>query len=83
MLRKEVWATIAKPIFEAVACDPDQPDLFPETCFRQVGTSFLCFACIERRLGRQLLQEDLSICPWNAGWIDNDALRESDAGISK
>jgi hypothetical protein len=52
MLRKEVWATIAKPIFEAVPCDPDQPDLFPETCFRQVGTSFLCFACIERRLGR-------------------------------
>ena len=52
MLRHDLWATIAKPIFEPVPCDPDQPDLFPEICFRQVGTSFLCFACFERRLDR-------------------------------
>jgi hypothetical protein len=72
MLRDEVWATIAKPILEPVPvpCDPDQPDLFPEPWFRCVENTFLCFACIERRLGRQLKQEDLTTCPWNAGWID-------------
>jgi hypothetical protein len=46
------------------------PDLFP--CIRRVET-FLCFGCIERRLGRHLVQEDLTICVWNAGWIDPPA----------
>jgi hypothetical protein len=70
MLRDEVWATIAKP--ELVRCDPVEPDLFSWAdvpCFQQVET-FLCFACIERRLGRQLTQEDLNRSVWNAGWID-------------
>jgi hypothetical protein len=31
--------------------------------------SFLCFECIERRLGRQLKQEELPICAWNEPWI--------------
>jgi hypothetical protein len=34
---------------------------------------FLCLACTERRLGRKLVQEDLDICVWNAGWIDAPA----------
>jgi hypothetical protein len=34
--------------------------------------AFLCFACIERRLGRQLTQADLTLCPFNAGWISFD-----------
>jgi hypothetical protein len=86
MLRDEVWATIAKP--EAVRCDPVEPDLFSWAdvpCFQQVET-FLCFACIERRLGRRLVQEDLTTAPWNAGWIDMDSLRDQlrvrDAGMS-
>jgi hypothetical protein len=76
MLRDEVWATIAKP--KAVRCDPVEPDLFSWAdvpCFQQVET-FLCFACIERRLGRQLTQEDLNASVWNAGWIDHVDDRE-------
>jgi hypothetical protein len=34
--------------------------------------AFLCFACIERRLGRQLTQADLTVCAFNAGWISFD-----------
>jgi hypothetical protein len=68
MLRNEVWATIAKPKVVPVPCDPREPYLFP--LFQQVET-FLCFGCIERRLGRQLTQEDLIPCVWNAGWIDH------------
>jgi hypothetical protein len=33
---------------------------------------FLCFDCIEKRLGRGLTQADLKICPFNAGWISFD-----------
>ena len=76
MLRDEVWATIAKP--EAVRCDPVEPDLFSWAdvpCFQQVET-FLCFGCIERRLGRKLTQEDLATSVWNAGWIDHVDDRE-------
>src|SRR5215472_2061848 len=73
MLRTEVWETIAKP--EAVSvpapCDPGEPFLFP-LIQQVVVETFLCFGCIERRLGRQLTQEDLNISLWNAGWIDND-----------
>ena len=70
MLRDEVWATITTPYAVVVPWVPDQPDqldLFP--LFQQVET-FLCFGCIERRLGRQLTQEDLNTSVWNAGWID-------------
>jgi hypothetical protein len=31
--------------------------------------AFLCFGCIEKRLGRRLTQADLTVCSWNAGWI--------------
>lgn len=34
--------------------------------------AFLCLACIEKRLGRGLTQDDLTSCPFNAGWIDFD-----------
>jgi hypothetical protein len=84
MLRNEVWATIAPPKLETVPCDPDpfawfgHPDLFP--IFRKVET-FLCFACIERRLGRQLTQEDLNISPWNAGWINYEDWNERNEGM--
>jgi hypothetical protein len=67
MGRDEVWASIVKPRWEAVPCDPEEPLLFP--IFQPVET-FLCFACIERRLGRQLTQEDLNRSVWNAGWSD-------------
>src|SRR5262245_26972581 len=33
-------------------------------------------ARFERRLDRQLVQEDLATAPWNAGWIDMDTLRD-------
>ena len=33
---------------------------------------FLCFDCIEKRLGRELTQADLKVCPFNAGWISFD-----------
>ena len=68
MLRNEVRATIAKPEAVPVPCDPREPYLFP--LFQQVET-FMCFGCIERRLGRQLTQEDLNSSVWNAGWIDH------------
>src|SRR5215471_14363693 len=77
MLRTEVWATIAKPEVGPIPCDSWKPFLFP--IFQQVET-FLCFGCIERRLGRQLVQEDLNISLWNAGWIDMDTLGELRAG---
>jgi hypothetical protein len=32
--------------------------------------NFLCFGCIERRLGRNLTQDDLLVSRLNAGWID-------------
>jgi len=31
--------------------------------------AFLCLDCIEKRLGRPLTQGDLTVCPFNAGWI--------------
>jgi hypothetical protein len=31
--------------------------------------TFLCFDCTEKRLGRGLTQADLTVCPFNAGWI--------------
>jgi hypothetical protein len=34
--------------------------------------TFLCFDCIEKRLGRPLTQADLKVCPFNAGWISFD-----------
>ena len=76
MLCDEIWDTIAKP--KIVRCDPVEPDLFSWAdvpCFQQVET-FLCFACIERRLGRQLTQEDLNTSVLNAGWIDAVDFRE-------
>jgi hypothetical protein len=53
MLRDELWETITKPIAVPIPCDPEEPFLFP--IFQWVDT-FLCFACMERRLGRQLTQ---------------------------
>ena len=73
MLRDELWETIAKPEAVPIPCDPGEPFLFP--IFQQVET-FLCFGCIERRLGRQLVQEDLNTSPWDAGWIDHVDDRE-------
>jgi hypothetical protein len=32
----------------------------------------LCFSCTEKRLGRSLVQGDLTVCAFNAGWIDFD-----------
>jgi hypothetical protein len=34
--------------------------------------AFLCFDCIEKRLGRPLTQVDLTVCAFNAGWISFD-----------
>jgi len=71
-MRRLRWATVPVP------CDPEEPNLFSWAdvpCFQQVET-FLCFACIERRLGRQLTQEDLNTSVWNAGWIDPVDFRE-------
>lgn len=34
--------------------------------------TFLCFDCTEKRLGRGLTQADLTVCPFNAGWISFD-----------
>jgi hypothetical protein len=34
--------------------------------------TFLCFACIEKRLDRGRTQADLKVCPFNAGWISFD-----------
>jgi hypothetical protein len=67
MLRDELWETITKPITVPIPCSPEEPFLFP--IFQWVDT-FLCFACMERRLGRQLTQEDLNKSAWNVGWID-------------
>ena len=66
MLRDELWETITESIAVPIPSDPEQPFLFP--LFHWVDL-FLCFACIERRLGRQLTQEDLNTSVWNAGWI--------------
>jgi hypothetical protein len=63
MLHCELWATIA-PRTGPVPCDPDQPFLFP--LFQLVESPFLCLACIERPLGRQIRPQDLSGSPWNA-----------------
>jgi hypothetical protein len=35
-------------------------------------TAFLCFGCTEKRLGRRLTQDDLTVCSFNAGWIAFD-----------
>ena len=75
-LRDELWGTITRTIAVPIPCDPGQPFLFP---LFQYFDSFLCLACIERRLGRQLTQEDLDTSPWNAGWIDNDNAGTSDS----
>jgi hypothetical protein len=32
--------------------------------------AFLCFDCIEKRLGRHLTQTDLIVCSFNAGWLE-------------
>jgi hypothetical protein len=32
--------------------------------------ALLCFGCIEKRLGRGLTQADLTLCAFNAGWIE-------------
>ena len=32
--------------------------------------TFLCFACIEQRLGRRLTQDNLLVSRLNAGWIE-------------
>src|SRR5262245_25482479 len=66
-IRDELWSTITRTIAVPIPCPPGEPFLFP--LFRSVDT-FLCFGCIEQRLGRPLVQEDLDICQWNAGWID-------------
>jgi hypothetical protein len=34
--------------------------------------SYLCFGCIEFRIGRQLTQSDLRNCQANAGWLPYD-----------
>jgi hypothetical protein len=67
MLRDELWRTITKTIAVPIPHPPEEPFLFP--IFQWVDT-FLCFACIEKRLGRPLTQEDLNISAWNVGWID-------------
>ena len=69
MLRDELWASIAKP--RVVRVEPVEPDLFSWAdvpCFRDAET-FLCHACIERRLGRRLFQDDLNTSAWNVGWM--------------
>jgi hypothetical protein len=66
MLRSAVWDTIGCKIVP-VPCDPGEPFLFP--VFRVTPSAFLCFDCIERRLGRQLTQEDVDpACGWNVPW---------------
>src|SRR5262245_61372573 len=66
MLRNKVWATIACKLVP-VPCNPEEPFLFP--LFRYTPDAFLCFGCIERRLGRQLTQEDVDTCEWwNVPW---------------
>ena len=45
-------------------------------------TDFLCFACVEERLGRRLTQRDLTICPLNAGWQPFDATDHDSARIA-
>src|SRR5262245_4841236 len=72
-IHNELWATIVRPRAVPIACPPGEPFLFP--LFRYVFDLFLCTRCIERRLGRQLKQEDLSICAWNAPWIENEVHR--------
>lgn len=72
MLRDELWATLATTQTVPIPCDPGEPFLFP--LFRYVD-AFLCFGCIERRLGRQLTQEDLNTSAWNARWIESEVHR--------
>jgi hypothetical protein len=68
-IHNELWATIVRPRAVPIPSDPKEPFLFP--LFRYVDL-FLCFGCIERRLGRRLTQEDLNTtAPWNAGWVDH------------
>jgi hypothetical protein len=77
-LRNELWETITTPYAVVVPWIPDQPDqleLFP--CFQWLD-SFLCFACIEQRLGRQLRREDLNTCAWNERWINNQGWPEEE-----
>jgi hypothetical protein len=74
-IHNELWATIAPNWKLSVPCDPG--DLFSWAgvpCGQRVET-FLCFACIERRLGRQLKQEYLLTCAWNAPWIESEVHR--------
>jgi len=68
-IHNELWATIVRPRAVPIPSAPEEPFLFP--LFRYVDL-FLCFACIERRLGRQLKQEDLPTCAWNAPWIESE-----------
>jgi hypothetical protein len=53
--------------------EPDGPMLHDEL-WASIASEcdFLCFDCIEKRLGRSLTQADLTICPFNAGWISFD-----------
>jgi hypothetical protein len=69
MLRDELWATITdtKTLAIPILPPPGEPFLFPLFRYERVD-SFLCFSCIERRLGRQLTQADLNTSAWNTGW---------------
>jgi hypothetical protein len=42
----------------------------------------LCLRCIERRLGRHLTQADLTLCPFNAGWIPVSRFAGDDAAAA-
>jgi hypothetical protein len=81
-IHNELWATIAPNWKLSVPCDPG--DLFSWAgvpCGQRVE-KFLCFACIERRLGRQLTQKDLTICAWNAPWKKLWSGRHREAAMS-
>jgi hypothetical protein len=77
-IHHELWATIVTTLVPVVG-DPEQPFLFP--VFQYVNP-FLCTQCIERRLGRQLTQEDLTICAWNAPWIESEVHRRHGDGTT-
>jgi hypothetical protein len=64
--------------FHQCCCECDQPlpagPILHDELWATIAKpqAFLCFDCIEKRLGRPLTQADLTVCAFNAGWISFD-----------
>jgi len=73
MLKRDAYGELRECCQDCSEPVPAGPQLHDElwATVAPPGTDgFLCFDCVERRLGRRLTQADLKRCPFNAGWIE-------------